>query len=228
MSKSVIQELFDNVVHIGHRTPKWNPRMKPYLFGEKDGVHIINLEKTLEGLSNAQNFLNKMVSSGKKVLFISTKPQAHKLIVDISNSSHMPYVVGRWIPGLLTNFSTMKTRIKYFVNLKDQEESGEFSKYTKKEVSNFKKSIDKMEISLGGVQTLSSLPDCVFVADVIRDRVAVKEANHLGIPVVGIVDSNSDPSTIDYPIAGNDDALKSLTYLFGKLKEAVISTKKSA
>ena len=227
MAKSDVNDLFNAVVHIGHRTPKWNPRMKPYLFGEKDGVHIINLQKTLEGLNAAQNYLNKMVSEGKKVLFVSTKPQAQSLIVDVANSCNMPYVTGRWIPGLLTNFSTVKTRIRYFVNLKEQEASGEFSKYTKKEVAQFKKYIDKLENSLGGVQTLTDLPDCVFVADVVRDRVTVKEANLLKIPIVGIVDSNADPSVIDYPIPGNDDALKSLVYLFGQIKEAVCKPKKS-
>lgn len=202
--------------------------MKPYLFGEKDGVHIINLQKTLENLAVAQNFLNKMVSEGKKILFVSTKPQAQNLIIDIATASGMPYVVGRWIPGLLTNFSTVKTRIKYFISLKEQEASGEFDKFTKKEVAKFKKAIDKLDTSLGGVQSLNDLPDCVFVADVVRDRVTVKEANLLGIPVVGIVDSNADPSVIDYPIPGNDDALKSLTYLFDQIGEAVSRSSKKA
>lgn len=227
MDKKLAQEMFENAVHVGHRTQKWNPRMKKYLYGEKDGVHIINLEKTSEGLERALAFLEKLAGEGKNVLFVSTKPQSLKLIEESARSCGMPYVVSRWIPGLLTNFSTLKNRIKYFVNLKAEMASGEFDKYTKKEAAKLKKIIDTLELSLGGVQNLRGVPDAVFVIDTVRDNIAVKEAKVVGIPVVAITDSNSDPTVIDYPIPGNDDALKSLTFLVGKVVSALNKARKA-
>lgn len=221
MSNIDMQALFDHAVHIGHRSQKWNPKMKKYLYGEKGGIHIINLEKTLEGLSKAMDFLNKVTSDGKVVLFVSTKPQSLKIVEDVANSVGMPYVVSRWIPGLLTNFTTLKTRIKYLQNLKEQEAAGEFEKYTKKEAANLKKTIEKLEASLGGVSNMMDLPDIVFVVDTVRDKIAVEEARKMKIPVVALVDSNADPSLIDYPIPANDDALKSLIYLLGKIGESL-------
>ncbi|PIZ76038.1 30S ribosomal protein S2 [Candidatus Peregrinibacteria bacterium CG_4_10_14_0_2_um_filter_38_24] len=227
MDKKLAQEMFDNAVHVGHRTQKWNPRMKKYLYGEKDGVHIINLEKTSEGLDRALAFLEKLVSEGKNVLFVSTKPQSLKLVEEAAKSCGMPYVVSRWIPGLITNFSTLKNRIKYFVNLKAEMASGEFDKYTKKEAAKLKKIIDTLELSLGGVQNLRGVPDAVFVVDTVRDKIAVKEAKVVGIPIVAITDSNSDPTVIGYPIPGNDDALKSLTYLVGKIVASLNKARKA-
>ncbi|MDP2642619.1 MAG: 30S ribosomal protein S2 [Candidatus Peregrinibacteria bacterium] len=227
MDKKLAQEMFDNAVHVGHRTQKWNPRMKKYLYGEKDGVHIINLEKTSEGLEKALAFLEKLAGEGKNVLFVSTKPQSLKLIEESAKSCGMPYVVSRWIPGLITNFSTLKNRIKYFVNLKAEMASGEFDKYTKKEAAKLKKIIDTLELSLGGVQNLRGVPDAVFVVDTVRDQIAVKEAKVVGIPIVAITDSNSDPTVISYPIPGNDDALKSLTFLVGKVVASLNKARKA-
>ncbi len=221
MSKQMFKEMFESAVHIGHRTQKWNPRMKKFLYGERDGIHIINLEKTAEYLESAVAFLSKMASEGKVVLFVSTKPQSLKLLEETASQISMPFVTSRWIPGLLTNFKTIKMRVKYLADLKDQKENGEFDKFTKKEASSLDKTIVKLGASLGGVQNLSDLPDCVFVVDVVRDQIAVKEAKRLGLPVVGILDSNSDPSGIDYPIPGNDDALKSLQYLLSKVGDAL-------
>lgn len=226
-TKQVFQEMFDNAVHIGHRTQRWNPRMKPFLYGEKSGVHIINLEKTTEYLEVALTFLSKLVSEGKNVLFVSTKPQSITLLEETARGAGMPFVTTRWIPGLLTNFATIKTRIKYLRDLKEREAAGDFDKYTKKEASRLRKSIDKLEISLGGVQGVTKVPDAVFVLDVVRDKIAVMEAKKIGIPVVGIVDSNADPSNIDYPIPGNDDALKSLVYLVGKVGDTVKASRKA-
>lgn len=221
MANKDVQALFDHAVHIGHRSQKWNPKMKKYLYGEKGGIHIINLEKTLDCLNKALDFLNKSRSEGKVVLFVSTKPQSLRLVEDVATSVSMPYVVSRWIPGLLTNFSTLKTRIKYLQSLKEQEASGEFEKYTKKEASNLKKTIEKLQASLGGVSSMMDLPDVVFVVDVVRDKIAVEEARKIGIPVVALVDSNADPSLVTYPIPANDDALKSLIYLLGKVGECL-------
>jgi small subunit ribosomal protein S2 len=162
--------------------------------------------------------LSKLANEGKTVLFVSTKPQSVKLLEETAKECHMPYVVSKWIPGLLTNFGTVKTRIKYLADLKAQEKGGEFDKYTKKEVSNFKKAMEKLEIALGGVQNMFDLPDAVFIVDAVRDHIVVEEASRLGIPVVAIVDTNADPTVVTYPIPGNDDAVKSLVYFFNKVK----------
>ncbi len=224
---TLIKELFKNAVHIGHRTQKWNPRMKKYLYGERDGVHIINLEKTVKKLDEALKFFNKLNSEGKTVLFVSTKPQSQKLIENAAITANMPYVVTRWIPGLLTNFSTMKNRIKYLKDLKEKEASGELDKYTKKEISKFKKEMEKLQFALGGVEDMKSKPDAVFIIDIERDKIALKEAKTINIPVIAIVDSNVDPSEVDYPIPGNDDALKSLTFLLGKIGDILNKAPKS-
>lgn len=217
MKKEECQKMFENAVHVGHRTQKWNPKMKKFIYTERNGIHIINLEKTVEYLDKALEFLSKQASEGRIVLFVSTKPQSIKLLEETARACHMPYVVSKWIPGLLTNFNTLKTRIKYLADLREQEKTGEFEKYTKKEVSNFKKTMDKLEIALGGVQNLTAAPDAVFVVDTVRDHIVVEEASRLGVPVIGIVDTNADPTIIDYPIPGNDDAVKSLGYFFDKI-----------
>jgi len=227
MSKTDIQEMFECAVHIGHRTHKWNPKMKKYIYTEKNGIHIIDLEKTSVLLVKALNFLSKSAAEGKTILFVSTKPQSINLLQEAAKSCSMPYVIAKWIPGLLTNFSTIKTRIKYLSDLKEQKASGELDKYTKKEAANLKKTMDKLQISLGGVQDLKQKPDVLFVLDVLRDKIVVQEAKKLGIPVVGIVDTNSDPTTVDFPIPGNDDALKSLEFFTNCVTEAVRGTGKT-
>ncbi len=228
MSKDELEKMFENAVHIGHRTHKWDPRMKKFIHGERNGVHIINLERTVEYFQRAMKFLAKSVSEGKTVLFVSTKPQSIKLLEEAARSCKMPYVVTKWIPGLLTNFSTVKTRIKYLADLKEQEESGEFEKYTKKEASKLRKVIDKLQTSLGGVQNMKSVPEVVFVVDTVRDAIVVKEARKLGLPVIGIVDTNADPTVVDYPIPGNDDAVKALNYFVGEITEIVKKSSKTA
>lgn len=218
MTKQECQTMFENAVHVGHRAQKWNPRMKKFIHGERNGIHIINLEKTVEYLDKALEFLSKFAAEGKVLLFVSTKPQSVKLLEEMAKDCHMPYVVSKWIPGLLTNFGTLKNRIKYLADLKAQEQSGELDKYTKKEVSKLKKTMDKLELSLGGVQNLKDKPDAVFVVDAVRDHIVVEEANRLRVPVIAIVDTNADPTAVTYPIPGNDDAVKSLIYFFNKIK----------
>jgi len=219
--------MFENAVHVGHRAQKWNPKMKKFIYGERNGIHIINLEKTAEYLDRALEFLSKLASEGRTLLFVSTKPQSVKLLEGLAKECRMPYVISKWIPGLLTNFGTLKNRIKYLADLKEQEKNGEFDKYTKKEASNLRKIMEKLELALGGVQTLMDKPDAVFVVDAVRDHIVVEEANRLRIPVVSIVDTNADPAVIDYPIPGNDDAVKSLIYFFNKIKGALTSSSKA-
>jgi small subunit ribosomal protein S2 len=228
MTEKIYQEMVANAVHYGHRTHKWDPRMRKYLHGEKGGIHVFNLELTLKLLEAAVNFVGKNVSEGKIVLFVSTKPQAISLVEETAKECGMPFVVTRWIPGLITNFATIKKRIKYLKDLKEQEVTGEFEKYTKKEASKLKKTIEKLETSLGGVQDMTRKPDVIFVVDVVKDKIVVQEAARAGIPVVAIVDSNSNPEGVTYPIPGNDDAVRSINYLVGKIADAVKSSKKAS
>ena len=225
MATSQVQAMLDAAVHFGHKTPKWNPKMKKYIHGSRNGIHIFDLQKTEECLNKALEYLKNSASTGKVILFVSTKPQAAHLIIKAAQAAHMPYVVHKWMGGLLTNFSTMKQRIRYFKTLKEQEKNGEFEKYTKKEASELRKKIEKLETALRGVRDLDRLPDIVFLADVVRDRIVVKEANKVKIPVVGITDTNADPDGIYQVIPGNDDAVKSLTFLIGKVEEAVVAGK---
>lgn len=217
-----INEMLKAAVHFGHKTQKWNPKMKPYIYGAHEGIHVFDLEKTKQHLESALDFLKRTVSQGKTVLFVSTKAQAANLIVDAAKETNMPYVVHRWMGGLLTNFATIKQRIRYLKKLKNDEKAGEFEKYTKKEASQLRKSIEKLETTLGGVSNLDSLPHVIFLTDVIRDKIVVREAKKVKIPVVAIVDSNADPDDIAYPIPANDDAVKSLTYLIDLVKCAIL------
>ncbi len=226
MEKSDIKEMFGSNVHIGHRTRKWNPKMKKFIYGEQNGVHILDLEKTADYMDEAMSFLSKLAFEGKTLLFVSTKPQSVNVLPDAAKKCSMPFVSLKWIPGLLTNFSTLKTRIKYLSDLKEQDEVGGFSKYTKKEASKMKKEMEKLSLALDGVKDMKKVPDAVFVLDTVRDKIVVTEAKKLGLPVVGIVDTNADPDAVDYPIPANDDSLKSIKYILGKTVEAF--TKKQA
>ncbi len=226
-TKQVYKDMFENAVHIGHRTYQWNPKMKKYIFGEQNGIHIINLEETAERLADSTSFLSEMASKGKTILFVSTKPQAHGLLKEAASACKMPYVVSKWIPGLLTNFSTVKRRIKYLSDLKQQRDSGEFDKYTKKEIAKLNKTIMQLEMALGGVEGMTRKPDAVVVLDAHRDQIPAKEATLCNIPVVAFVDTNADPKDIDYPIPANDDALTSLKYLVGEIVNSLKGAKKS-
>lgn len=225
MSKNIVKEMMDAAMHFGHQTQRWNPKMKPYLYGSKNGIHIFDLEKTAALLDKAMEFLKQTSASGRTIMLASTKPQAARLIMEASKEAHLPYVVNKWMPGLFTNFTTIKKRIKYFNDLYEQEKSGELEKYTKKEQASFKKELIKLQDAFGGVRELDKLPAVVFVADVVRDRIIVKEANKMKIMVVAITDSNSDPDGVDFPIPANDDAISSLTFLVNKLRSSLSEAK---
>lgn len=219
--KTLMREMLANAVHFGHKTAKWNPKMAPYLFSKRNGVHVFDLNQTYQGLMNATEFLRGMGAQGRTVLFVSTKPQATRLIREEAEKCGMPYVTSKWIPGLLTNFKTIRTRVKYMLHLKEERENGGFEKYTKKEISGFNKEIEKLEKGLGGVAHLEKIPDVVFVLDCARDHIAVQEAQKMKTTVVAVVDSNVDPDGIGYPIPGNDDAIKSISFLVGHLSAAL-------
>ncbi len=226
--KTLMREMLANAVHFGHRSSKWNPKMAPYLHGKRNGVHIFDLNKTYQGLNAATEFLKAACAQGKIVLFVSTKQQAAEIVKEQAQRSNMPYVIKKWIPGLLTNFKTVRGRVRYMLKLKEDKESGEFEKYTKKEALDFVKTINKLEAALGGVANLERKPDIVFILDVCRDKIAVKEAKKIGATVVAIVDSNASPDGVDYVIPANDDALKSISYLMNAIGNAVYEGSKKA
>lgn len=224
MSQVELKEMLANAVHFGHQTQKWNPKMKPYLYGVRDGIHIFDLQKTFDHMQSALSYLQKTIAEGKKVLFVSTKQQAASVVEATAKKCNMPYVTHKWIGGLLTNFSTIKTRIKYYLDLEEKAQSGKFDKFTKKEASKLKKDLDKLSVAFSGLKGLTKAPDAVFVVDCVRDNIAIKEAQKLGIPIIAIVDSNADPDAVDHLIPGNDDAVKSLKYFMSKVEDAILNT----
>lgn len=225
MTDISLKTMAEHAVHFGHPTHKWNPKMKPYLYGKRHGIHIFDLKQTAKSLVEALEFLANAKRANKTILFVGTKQQSHLLLQDLHQATKMPIVTDKWIPGLLTNFKTIKKRIDYFKDLKDQDRKGGFDKYTKKEQGKLRKKIQDLSASLSGVENMEELPDVLFVADMVRDNIAVREARRLNIPVVAIVDSNGDPDLVDYPIPANDDAIKSLEYVFSLIKEALTAKK---
>jgi small subunit ribosomal protein S2 len=220
MSVSV-EDLKANAVQFGHKTARWNPKMKRYLYGTASGVHIFDLNKTLEHLNELLEYLKTASSHGKTILFVSTKPQSAGLIQDLALKTGNPYVTKKWFGGTLTNFDTMKERIRYYKNLVEERETGAFDRFTKKEVAQKNKEIEKLASALGGITNLRRVPDVVFVVDAKRDKIAVNEAKKLGVPVVGFCDSNADPDVLDVFVPANDDALKSLMFLIGLVEKAL-------
>lgn len=226
MSDISLKEMAKNGVHFGHPTRRWNPKMKPYIYAKKHGIHILDLNQTASCLVKALDFLSNAARAKKTILFVSTKQQSHDLLQDIHNTTKQPIVTDKWIPGLLTNFKTIEKRIKYFKDLKKQDVSGGLEKYTKKEQVKLRKKIQDLSSSLSGVEHMEKSPDLLFIVDVTRDNIALKEAKRLKIPVVAMVDTNADPDMVDYPIPANDDATKSLKYILTLVKEAVSNPKK--
>ncbi|MFC1655305.1 30S ribosomal protein S2 [Patescibacteria group bacterium] len=225
MSQVELKEMLSAAVHFGHQKHKWNPKMRRYLYGVREGVHVFDLQKTFDSLQTALGFLQKTVGEGKNVLFVSTKQQAASIVEAVAKKCNMPHVTHKWIGGLLTNYTTVKKRMKHFLNLIEQQDTGQFDKYTKKEVSKMKKDIAKLEIAFGGLKNMTRLPDALFVIDCVRDNIAIKEARKLKIPIVAITDSNADPDEIDYCIPGNDDAIRSVKYFLGKVEDAILNAK---
>ncbi len=220
-----IKAMLDNAVHFGHRTQKWNPKMRHYIHGEKGGIHVFDLVQTKAKLIKMLEELKKVSSEGKSILFVSTKPQAVEMITNLAKTTGNPYVSYKWINGTLTNFSTIKKRVTYLKNLKEDASVSGFDRYTKKEAGKFRKEMTKLEQNLGGIAQMSKLPDVLFVIDAHRDRNAVLEARNKKIPVFGIADSNIDPNLLDHFVPANDDAMKSLAYILGFVKEAILEGK---
>ena len=222
-----IKALLEAGVHFGHKTSRWHPKMAQYIHSKRQDSHIIDLTKTVEGLEKALPFITKTVASGKQVLFVGTKKQAKALVEEVAKAAGQPFVTERWMGGMLTNVATVTSQIKNLKNLERRMDSGELSnRYSKLEVQRFQEEIDNLNKFYGGIKDLNGKPGVVFVTDILEDKNAVAEANKLGVPVVAIVDTNADPSKIDYVIPGNDDAIKGLKLILDYIAKAVEEGKK--
>jgi len=220
-SKVTLEQLLEAGSHFGHQSRRWNPAMKRYIYGEKDGVHVFDLVKSKECLDQACDFVSKIAAEEKIVLFLGTKRQAADMVKQVAIKLKMPYVTVRWLGGTLTNFDQMRKSVNRLVDLKDKREKGELKKYTKKEQLLIDREIGKLEKFFGGVVNLTKLPDCLFVIDTHREDVAVREAVRMGVPVVGITDTNANPDLVLYPIPVNDDAAKSIELVVNAIAEAI-------
>lgn len=220
-----MKQLLEAGVHFGHQTKKWNPLMKKYIFTARNDIHILNLEQTSDLIDAAYNYVRDVAASGKTVLFVGTKKQAQEAVKEEAERCGMFYVNNRWLGGCLTNFKTIKTRIERLNKLNQMEKVGEFNLLPKKEVARLKQERDKLEANLGGIKEMRELPGLVFVVDPTKEHICVKEAKALGIPLVGLVDTNCDPSNIDYVIPGNDDAIRSVKLIASAIADAVIEAR---
>ena len=220
-----MKSLLETGVHFGHRTRKWNPRMKPYIFTERNGIHIIDLQQTLEAFMTASALITKKVADGGTILFVGTKRQAQETIELEATRCSMPYVNSRWLGGTLTNWRTIRSRITELENLERRRDEGEFELLTKKEALTMRRRIDRLEERLGGIRNMKGLPNLLFVVDVRREETAIHEANLLNIPVIALVDTNCDPSGVDYVIPSNDDAIRAIKLLTAKIADSVLEGK---
>lgn len=228
MAYITMKELLEAGVHFGHQTKRWNPKMKPYIFGARNGIYIVDLQKTVRMFKTAYDFVTDTVANGQSVLFVGTKKQARESIYEEANRCEMFYVHNRWLGGMLTNFQTIKKSIEQLNQLNQIENDGSINLYTKKERLKLGKTRAKLDSNLGGIRLMSKLPGAMFVVDPKNEAIAILEAKRLGIPVVAIVDTNCDPEAIDYIIPGNDDAIRSIRLITSRVAEACIEGQKKA
>ena len=226
MPSELIKQLLEAGVHFGHQTKRWNPKMKKFIFGERSGIYIIDLEKTEECINRARDFLLDISSKGEVVLFVGTKKQAQEVITQEAMRCGMYYVTDRWPGGLLTNFSTIKKSINRLKDIEKMKEDGTFEKLTKKEVAHLEKELAKLKKNFSGIVAMERMPKAMFVVDTKKEETAVREANRLGIPIIALIDTNSDPDLISFPIPGNDDATKAIRIVTNLLTDAVIEGRK--
>ena len=215
-----MKELLEAGVHFGHQTQRWNPKMDNYIYGDKSGIHILDLRITYDAIAEAEDFVQKIVANGGKVLFVGTKPQAQNVIQVQAESAGMPFVNHRWLGGMLTNFKTIIKRVIYLKELISLEDSGEINAYPKPERLRIRREVTKLTRSIGGIVNLSKIPDAIFIVDLMNESTALTEANKLGIPVIGLADSNVDPTGVDIVIPGNDDAIRSIEVVTSAIAEA--------
>ena len=228
MADITLEEMLQAGVHFGHQTKYWNPKMENHIFGVRDKIHIINLEHTVEMIKPAMKFIESVAAKNNKILFVGTKRTATDIIKNEAIRCSMPYVNERWLGGMLTNYKTIRSSITRLENLLRQKEDGTFNKLTKKEGLKIQRDIDRLQKSIGGVTEMGGLPDALFIIDVKREAIAVSEASKMGIPIVGIVDSNSNPEGIDYVIPGNDDSIRSIALFTEAVADACLKGSKAA
>jgi len=224
MSVISMKQLLEAGVHFGHQTRRWNPKMAPYIFTERNGIYIIDLQQTVGLIDDAYNVIKEAAEGGGKVLFVGTKKQAQEAIETEARRCGMHFVSQRWLGGMLTNFKTIRKRVDLLYKLEKMEEDGTFEALPKKEVIKLRLKKDRLERFLGGIKEMNVLPDVMFVVDPKKEKIAIREARLLGIPVVGIVDTNCDPEEVDYVIPGNDDAIRAVKLIAGKMADAVIES----
>ncbi|NSW55676.1 MAG: 30S ribosomal protein S2 [Armatimonadetes bacterium] len=225
MALVTMKELLEAGVHFGHQTRRWNPKMKRYIYHERNGIYIIDLHQTLRLLEDAYHFVRQTAAEGKQILFVGTKRQAQESIKTQAERCGMPYVNRRWLGGMLTNIRTMRDRIKYLENLEAAQASGEWTRLTKKEGLTLERELEKLQANLGGYRNAKEVPGAVFIVDLKREHLAAAEANKLGVPVVSILDTNCDPDLVDWVIPGNDDAIRAIRLITGKMADAVLEGK---
>ncbi len=228
MSEVSMRDMLEAGVHFGHQTRYWNPKMGAYIFGQRNKIHIINLEKSLPLYQEATNYLGSLAANGGKVLFVGTKRAARDAIREQAQRCAMPFVNHRWLGGMLTNFKTIRQRIKRLKELDAMFEDGTIERFNKKEALGLSREQAKLELSLGGIKNMEGLPDALFIVDVGHEKIAVTEANKLGIPVVGVVDTNNDPGSVDYVIPGNDDAIRAVRLYIEGAASAVLDGRSTA
>lgn len=217
-----MKQLLEAGVHFGHQTRRWNPKMAPYIFTERNGIYIIDLQKTVKKIEDAYAFMREVGATGRPVLFVGTKKQAQAAIADEAKRCGMYFVNERWLGGMLTNYKTISMRIKRLNDIKTMETDGTFEALTKKEVIKLRAELEKLEKFLGGIKDMKGMPAAMFVVDPKKERIAIKEARTLGIPIVGVVDTNCDPDDVDYIIPANDDAIRAVKLITGKMADALI------
>ncbi len=222
MATELIKKLLEAGVHFGHQSRRWNPKMKRFIFGERGGIYIIDLEKTVDRLNAARDAIREIAAKGGKILLVGTKKQAQQVIQEEALRCEMYYVMNRWMGGLLTNLETVKKSVRKLVDIEKMETNGTVDRLTKKEASLLMKEKDRLIRDLGGIRDMGVPPQAIFIVDTKKEEIAVAEANRLGIPVFGLIDTNSDPDLIQYPIPGNDDAVKSIKFITGLMVDSVL------
>jgi len=222
---ATIKQLLEAGAHFGHQTGRWHPRMKGYIFTKRNGIHIIDLEKTVVMLDRACSFIRDVVAEGGTILFVGTKKQAQESVEEEAVRCGMYYVNQRWLGGMLTNFATIQARVDQLVRLEDQQTRGEFGRMSKKEVLKLGEKMERMNRQMGGFKEMTALPNALFIIDPTKEKIALAEAKRMGIPVVGIVDTNCNPEEIDYPVPANDDAIRAIKLICSKIADAVVEGK---
>lgn len=225
-AKTLLEEMLMAGLHFGHRTSRWHPKMKPYIFTQKNGIHIINLAITEAKLGQALDYIGSLARENKKILFIGTKEQAKADIKELAKSVEMPYITEKWMGGTLTNFGVIKKSINKYKNLLSQKQTGKLAKYTKKEQLDFDKDIEKLELKVGGLVDLIKTPDAIFIWDAKKESTAIKEAIKINIPIISICDTNTNPTGIAYIVPANDDSTKGLALILSLIKKAILNAKK--